>query len=148
MNAKLRSLIATIVLIVAMVLLLQQGALIAKHPVALVIQGLAIALMVWARLTFGLRSFHAVANPTAGGLVMVGPYKYWRHPIYAAVLFFVWAGVLGQGTWPTTVVVLIAVLATAMTAVRIHAEEELLRTTFPEYAAYAARTKRIVPYLF
>ena len=148
MNAKLRSLVATLVLIIAIVLLLQQKALFAKHPVGMAIQVLAVLLMIWARLTFGLRSFHAVANPTAGGLITAGPYRYWRHPIYAAALFFVWAGVLAQRAWPTTPVILLALLATAMVAVRIHAEETLLRTAFPDYAAYSSRTKRIVPFVF
>jgi protein-S-isoprenylcysteine O-methyltransferase Ste14 len=64
------------------------------------------------------------------------------------VLLFVWAGVLAQGAPPTAAAVLLAALATAATGVRVHAEEELLRGTFPGYAAYAARTKRLVPYLF
>jgi len=44
--------------------------------------------MLWARLTFGGRSFHAGANPTAGGVVTTGPYRFVRHPIYAAILYF------------------------------------------------------------
>ena len=58
------------------------------------VQAAAIVLMVWARLTFGRRSFHAAANPTSGGLVTSGPYRFVRHPIYAAACYFVWAGAL------------------------------------------------------
>ena len=109
---------------------------------------LAAVLMLWARFTFGTRSFHAAANPTAGGLVTTGPYRYWRHPIYAAILLFVWAGVLGQGAMPTVLAVILAVVATVTTAVRMHSEEQLLQASMPEYAAYAARTKRLVPFVF
>ena len=48
------------------------------------LQLLGLALMIWARLTFGLRSFRFAANPTQGGLVTKGPYRYIRNPIYAA----------------------------------------------------------------
>jgi hypothetical protein len=41
-------------------------------------------------LTFGARSFHAGANPTDGGVVTAGPYRFFRHPIYAAILYFLW----------------------------------------------------------
>jgi len=94
-------------------------------------------------------SFHAAATPTAGGLVTSGPYRYWRHPIYAAVLLFVWAGVLSHGV--DRVALGLAVVATLMTAVRIASEERLLRAEFPGeagYEAYARRTKRLVPFVF
>jgi protein-S-isoprenylcysteine O-methyltransferase Ste14 len=148
MNPKNRSLLATALLVACVVVLLQRGALIGGRYVALGLQLLAIALMVWARLTFGMRSFHATANPTAGGLVTAGPYRYWRHPIYAAVLLFTWSGVLGRGVSPTVIDLSLAAGATLMTAVRIHAEEQLLRASMPEYASYALRTKRLIPFVF
>ena len=33
-----------------------------------------------------------------GGLVTSGPYRFVRHPIYAAILLFVWAGVASRTT--------------------------------------------------
>ena len=142
-----RSLLATMLLVVAVVLLLQRHALIARLPLGIALQLVAVALMLWARVTFGMRSFHATANPTAGGLVTAGPYRYWRHPIYAAVLLFVWAGVFARGVAPTAIELALGAFATAMTLVRVLAEEQLLRVAMPEYAAYAARTKRFIPYL-
>jgi len=147
MNAKLSSLVATVFLVVAVVSLLLRHYLIAKVPAGIALQIAAAALMLWARYTFGFRSFHAAANPTEGGLVTYGPYRYWRHPIYAAVLLFVWAGVFSQGVMPTLIPVLLAVAATLMTAIRIHSEELLLKATFPDYRAYAGRTKRLIPFI-
>lgn len=148
MNPTKRSLMSFVILVGVVVALYLEHSLIAQTTVGLILQALAIALMLWARVTFGMRSFHATANPTAGGLVSSGPYRFWRHPIYAAVLLFLWAGVLAQGVMPTAIAIALAILATAMTAVRIVSEENLLRASMPEYAAYAQRTKRLVPFLF
>ena len=149
MNPRTSSLVATLLLMASVVaLLLVTHSLIAKLPIGVAIQIAAAVLMLWARLTFGMRSFHAAANPTQGGLVTNGPYRFWRHPIYAAVLIFMWTGVFTQGTMPSLLSVLFAVVATVATAVRIKSEETLLNDTFPDYAAYAARTKRIIPFLY
>lgn len=148
MSPKLRSVIATVALVLCVVALLERRELLARHPVGIALQVAAAALMLWARLTFGRRSFHAAANPTEGGLVTTGPYRFWRHPIYAAILLFLWAGVLSQRHVPTPIALLLAAAATIFTGVRIHAEERLLNATFPDYAAYSARTKRLVPFVF
>jgi protein-S-isoprenylcysteine O-methyltransferase Ste14 len=140
--------VAVIILVIAIAALYMRHELLAQHRPGMALQIAAVALMVWARITFGRRSFHAAANPTAGGLVTWGAYRYWRHPIYAAVLLFVWVGVHSQHSPPSVMAILLAVVATLMTAVRIHSEETLLRATFPEYANYSARTKRIIPFVF
>jgi protein-S-isoprenylcysteine O-methyltransferase Ste14 len=147
MNAKARSLVATLVLVGCILLLYMRHALVATNPVGIVLQVLAVLLMLWARLTFGMRSFHATANPTAGGLVTAGPYRYWRHPIYAAALLFIWAGILAHGALPTLIDLALGALATGMTLVRVLAEEQLLRAAMPDYAAYANSTRRFIPFL-
>src|SRR4051794_18856351 len=76
-----------------LVLYLSKNSIVGAGPITIAIQVIAGLLMLWARLTFGLRSFHGTANPTAGGLITTGPYRYIRHPIYAAILYFLWAGI-------------------------------------------------------
>jgi len=109
------------------------------------VQVVAILLMIWARMTFGHRSFHAVANPTEGGLVTTGPYHYLRHPIYAAVLWFVMSGAAAHLSLES---ILLALVLVAGAALRIYAEERLVVQRYPEYVAYAARTPRVIPFLF
>ena len=144
MNLIIASRIAVVTLVIAIVTLLLQHGLFADKTVALAIQGLALLLMIWARLTFGRRSFHAAANPTEGGLVTRGPYRYWRHPIYAAVLYFIWAGAISHFSLTNMALALIASIALG---VRIATEERLVRERYPEYADYAARTKRLIPFI-
>jgi len=109
-----------------------------------VVQVLAIGLMVWARVTCGKRSFHAGANPTEGGLVTSGPYRFLRHPIYAAATYFVWAGVVSYQTVEAFVA---AVVVTLCLVIRMFLEEQFLSATYPEYQQYSKRTKRLIPFL-
>ena len=101
--------------------------------------------MIWARLTFGLRSFHATANTSEGGLVTNGPYRTWRHPIYASIIYFVWAGQIED---PRLTAIAAAAVATAALVVRMVLEEQFLRETYPEYAEYATRAKRLIPFVY
>lgn len=136
--------VAFAVLVLAIVGLLYTHNLLGHGPVAITLQAAAVLLMIWARVTFGRRSFHAAANPTAGGLVTAGPYHYMRHPIYAAILLFVWTGVAAN---LSPLGITLGLLATAMTFLRMISEETLVRERYPEYDDYARRTKRVIPYL-
>jgi protein-S-isoprenylcysteine O-methyltransferase Ste14 len=145
MNLKLASVAAFVVLVFAVVGLVVRQSLFASGMAGIAVQVLAVLLLLWARLAFGRRSFHLAANPTQGGLVTTGPYRFLRHPIYSAFLYLLWAGVLSH---VSAVNCLLALIATTAIAVRIVAEERLLVERFPEYVAYAARTKRIIPFVF
>jgi protein-S-isoprenylcysteine O-methyltransferase Ste14 len=67
-----------------------------------------------------------------------------RHPIYAAILLFVWAGV---GSNPSPVSAALGGVVTAMLFLRMIFEEALVRQRYPEYADYARRTKRVIPFI-
>src|SRR5678815_3918593 len=73
--------------------LLATRSLFSSSPLVISAQVLAFLLFFWARVTFGRRSYHVMADPTEGGLVTGGPYRYIRHPIYAAFCLFISAGV-------------------------------------------------------
>ena len=145
MSPRTLSVVATVLLVAAITYLLLTHKLLAHHPIGFTIQLCAVALMVWARLTFGMRSFHAGGTPTAGGLVVEGPYRYVRHPIYAALLMFVSAGVLWNWTWTG---ILMGFVTAVTLAIRAVSEEVLLVDVYPEYLEYARRTARLIPYLF
>ena len=143
-NGRWLSMPIFVVLVLAIVGLVYTNSLLGHGPVSAGLQVAAIALMVWARLTFGMRSFHYAANPTAGGLVTTGPYRFVRHPIYAAILLFVWTGVAVN--W-SLIAAALGLVVTAMLFLRMIFEEGLVRERYPEYADYAQRTRRVIPYL-
>jgi protein-S-isoprenylcysteine O-methyltransferase Ste14 len=132
-------------MVAGMLLLLATGGFFSPHPVVIAVQILGLCLMIWARKTFGLRSMHATASPTEGGLVTSGPYRYLRHPIYASALYIAWAGALGNFS-PAHLA--FALMAFAGAYCRIICEESLVRTRYPEYDEYARKTKRFIPYFF
>lgn len=132
-------------MVAGLLLLLANHGFFSPSPVVILIQALGVCLMIWARVTFGRRSFHATASPTEGGLVTTGPYRYVRHPIYTSVLIMVWAGATGNFSIAN---VAFCVVTSAGAWVRIRSEETLVRVRYPDYDAYAQKTKRFIPFVF
>jgi len=143
-SVRLSSVLAFGVMVGGLAILIQQDAIFARRPLTIAIQVAAALLMLYARATFGRRSFHAAASPTEGGLVTSGPYAVLRHPIYAAVLYFTWAAVADH---PWLLVVGGGLLITAGAIARMLMEERMLAATYPEYRGYMRRTRRVVPYV-
>jgi protein-S-isoprenylcysteine O-methyltransferase Ste14 len=104
------SVAALVAMLLALVGLSRINALLASNTVGIAIQVTAVSLMIWARLAFGRRSFHASADPTPGGLVRDGPYRLIRHPIHAAACLLGCAGVATH--WSLCTVLLGALLLT------------------------------------
>ena len=142
---KLISMLGLVVMIGALIGLYEIGILFTAQPIAVALQLIGVGLMVWARVTFGRRSFHAAANPTAGGLVTTGPYRIIRHPIYTAACLFGWGPIIVH---LTLISVALGILLLLGALLRMLCEEQLVEQKYPEYVAYAKVTKRMVPYLF
>jgi protein-S-isoprenylcysteine O-methyltransferase Ste14 len=138
--------IAGLVLMMAAVVgLFYTHALFTVSPIVILVQAAAVALMIWARLTFGRRSFHATAEPTEGGLVTTGPYRFIRNPIYTAASMFCWAGILGN---PGALSVVCGLVLLTGAILRILPEERMLVRRYPDYLRYAHATKRMIPFVF
>ena len=80
--------------------------------------------------------------PQARTLVTTGPYRFVRHPIYLGGLLITLGEVWLRFSALTVGVNIIFVVAQI---VRLRYEEQILERTFPEYAAYRARTSALVP---
>jgi protein-S-isoprenylcysteine O-methyltransferase Ste14 len=125
--------------------LLAMHTLFASSPLGISVQAGAFLLLLWSRVTFGRRSYHVAANPTEGGLVTAGPYRYIRHPIYAACCLFALAGVMTHLSWETG---LCGGLVLGCAVMRIFSEETLVATRYPEYRRYRTTTWRMIPHVF
>ena len=112
-----------------------------------VVRGVSELTML-ASTAFGVYALTALRHnfsiiPEARDLVTCGPYRFVRHPMYLAEIgvamgfglqgdVHIWSG-------------LILVPFVAIQLVRSFFEEQLLRSTFPEYEAYACVTGRVLP---
>ncbi len=83
--------------------------------------------------------------PAARRLVTDGPYRFVRHPLYLCEEIAI-IGIMIQFVQPWSALLLVAHFAVQLT--RMHYEEEMLTSIFPEYAAYAAHTARLLPGIY
>ena len=85
-------------------------------------------------------------EPRAGvALVTHGPYRHLRHPIYLGEALIALGAPLTLGC---RAALALTALALVVLVVRIAREEDALARTFPDYARYAATTKRLVPFVY
>jgi protein-S-isoprenylcysteine O-methyltransferase len=79
-------------------------------------------------------------------LITTGPYRYVRHPSYTGTLLIF----LGFGLCLLNIFSLAAMFLPIAAAFlwRMHVEEAALRAALVKYAAYAANTKRLIPFLY
>ena len=121
------------------------GNLLSLNPTVVLAQMVALILVLRARRSLGLRSFHLTAEPTEGHLVTTGPYRIIRHPIYTASCLFIWPGALAHHSLPALA---LATLVTAGALTRMLCEERILMKHYLEYTQYAGTTKRMIPSVF
>lgn len=106
-----------------------------------------VAFAIWARVVLGRNWSGAVVLVREGqGLVQSGPYAIVRHPIYTGFLTALIGTALTLGTlaaWLGVVAALIAFL------IRVDIEDRLMAAAFGEaHAAYRARTRRLIPFVW
>jgi protein-S-isoprenylcysteine O-methyltransferase Ste14 len=93
----------------------------------------------------GLQLSPLVAPREPARLVVHGPYASLRHPMYAAELAMA-AG--APWTLGAKLSALLALLFAAVLLHRLRVEEHALAERLPEYAEYARRTYRVIPYVY
>jgi protein-S-isoprenylcysteine O-methyltransferase Ste14 len=115
--------------------------------VGMVLYVVGFLLMAWALIRLGRNYQAGGSDPRpADGMVMEGPYKLVRHPMYAAALFIsLGLACVVQSLAFFSVFCIYFVLITLL----IPAEEEGLRRAYGEqYILYQRRVKSLVPLLF
>jgi len=101
---------------------------------------------LWAFLAMGLGNIRAFPEiPQHGWLVVHGPYRWVRHPMYTSLLVLTLAWMIDQPL-PFRMALWVGLVVTLW--VKLRYEERLLLNRFPSYEEYRRRTKRIIPFLF
>ena len=109
-----------------------------------------IAVLILIGNIYGLMALRHLGRsfsifPEGRRLVTTGPYRYVRHPLYIAESIAA-LGAMINFLSPASVVIVVTQLL--LQFARMHYEEKVLRQTFPEYAAYARRTAKIIPGIY
>jgi protein-S-isoprenylcysteine O-methyltransferase Ste14 len=103
-------------------------------------------LFVWALIEIKPTRLKATPPPAENmTLVMTGPYRLIRHPMYTAALLLTLAFVISDFSWFRLIFFLILLVNLVL---KLLFEEELLAEKFPEYKAYMLKTKRLIPFVF
>ena len=121
-------------------------------PVGLQVMGAALLVAsFWMfYLTFRFNPFLSpavrVQTERSQTVVDTGPYRYVRHPMYAAFVLFTFATAMLLGSWWGVAASLVLVV---MVAVRAALEERMLREELAGYDAYARRVRyRLIPFVW
>lgn len=104
-----------------------------------------LGFCLWARAVLGRNWSGTVTLKENHELIVRGPYRLVRHPIYTGLLAMLIATAMEQGH-------IAGMIGLALTFIsfwiKLNNEEELMRAQFPDqYAAYQERVKRIIPFI-
>ncbi|WP_167599368.1 isoprenylcysteine carboxylmethyltransferase family protein [Chlorobaculum sp. 24CR] len=98
----------------------------------------AIVVLFWLGRSFSIL-------PEGRKLITTGPYAIVRHPLYLIEAVGTLGTIINFWSWQA---VLLFAAQIAMQFTRMHYEEKVLTKTFPEYADYAAQTRRVIPWIY
>lgn len=79
-------------------------------------------------------------------LVVMGAYRYIRHPLYASLMYLAWGAFLKRVSWESIVLVAAATLFLMLTAKT--EEDENVKFFGDAYQTYMRQTKMFIPFLF
>ncbi|BBP45474.1 isoprenylcysteine carboxyl methyltransferase [Thiosulfatimonas sediminis] len=103
-------------------------------------------LGLWALKTMHLGHFNIVPDPLPHlAVVTTGPYRFIRHPMYAAILLFCLPLPLLDGQL-TSAWLYFALFATLL--LKLHYEETLICRQVSDYRIYQTHTKKLLPWVF
>jgi protein-S-isoprenylcysteine O-methyltransferase Ste14 len=89
--------------------------------------------------------FVSISAAPDSSLVISGPYKYIRHPLYLATIFI---SVSGSIVFSSLFTWIFVILTISGIVIRIRKEEAFLITRYKDYAVYQRRTRKLIPFIY
>jgi protein-S-isoprenylcysteine O-methyltransferase Ste14 len=111
----------------------------------LIIFVVGMIFLVWARQTLGRNWSQIVSAKEDHELVISGPYRLVRHPMYTGGI----VAVIGSAIVAGGAFVFVALVLVPLFLWRVGAEDKLMERQFPsDYPAYKERTKALIPFVW
>lgn len=142
----MKSIVFVAIQFICLAVIALTGPLLASSPLWLAIEAAGAALALWTLWTWRLGRFNVLPDVLPGArMVTSGPYRFIRHPMYAALLL----GTLGLvGDTPTPLRIATWIVLLVDFVLKLNYEEQLLTARFPEYPAYQETSKRLIPRVY
>jgi len=113
--------------------------------IAVLVTATGLTIVVWARATLAGNWSADVVLKENHELIVRGPYRYVRHPIYSGLILMAVGSVM---VWGTTAAAVVLIGVPIMLWVKLSREERLLTRHFPEaYPRYKSRVKALIPFI-
>jgi protein-S-isoprenylcysteine O-methyltransferase Ste14 len=113
---------------------------------ALIVSFIGLALGFWAVVTMKLDNLSVTPDVKQDAhMVVAGPYKVIRHPMYSAVLLTFLPFVLNR---PSLFLSIVFLLLLTTLVIKLNYEESLLKNHFKEYEEYAKHSWRLIPFIY
>ncbi|MDE1869191.1 MAG: isoprenylcysteine carboxylmethyltransferase family protein [Candidatus Micrarchaeota archaeon] len=109
------------------------------------IEAMGLAFMIWARIILGRNWSMDVVFKKNHQLIMAGPYRIVRHPIYTGVIALFLGAAIYSGIWLSLAAPILCFLGLLF---KSRSEEELLSHHFKNYAQYRKKVKAIIPFVY
>ena len=107
---------------------------------------LSILLVLWAVITMQKSKLRILPEPSLHAtLIINGPYRFIRHPMYTAILLASTGLLTHQFTW---IRLAIAIALAIVLLVKLFWEEQMLSRKFEAYEQYSKSTYRLIPFIF
>lgn len=142
----LKSLTFVVVQFLALGLIAVTGPLFPTDKLLLTVELLGLGLGIWAVLTMGIGNFNVTPDPLQRSrLVIRGPYRLIRHPMYLALLLVTLPLVATEFSLVRALIWL-ALLTDLL--VKLNYEEGILAAQLDGYLEYMQKSHHLIPFIY
>jgi len=139
-----RVLVAVQFLMIGVIMIPKRAIMMASFWWVLVLMAIVSAFWIFMHNKVG--NFNIVPDiKESASLVVTGPYRFVRHPMYSALILFMLGIVLWHFSWINVLALAIMIAAVVLKALK---EEKLWSRHDDDYEAYKKETKMIIPFVF
>ncbi|MBL6962744.1 MAG: isoprenylcysteine carboxylmethyltransferase family protein [Bacteroidetes bacterium] len=143
---KLKSYSLLTVQFAAIAFLFVTGSVFSDNGILLLIQLSGIFLGIWALFSMGKGNINISPDLKLNAVLIIkGPYRLLRHPMYLAIILMVFPLLIDHFTLLRLIVFILLI---ADLIYKLHWEEKLLLKHFSEYSEYRKKSSRLIPFIY